>query len=119
MQSFSKEEGMFGVITTIVVGIIICFLAVRNMRGDISSLHSYHRNHVKEEDVKPFGRLVGIGTLLCGISIILFSILQGVTLMTGNDVFTIVGTFVMFVGLTVGIVITFYAMKKYNGSIIG
>ena len=110
---------MTGVIITIVVGVIICFLAVRNMRGDVSSLHSYHRNNVKEEDIKPFGKLVGIGTLLCGISIILFSILQAVTLITGNDVFTIVGTFVMFIGLTVGIIITFYAMKKYNGSIIG
>lgn len=110
---------MTGVIITIVVGVIICFLAVRNMRGDVSSLHSYHRNNVKEEDVKPFGKLVGIGTLFCGISIILFSILQAVTLITGNDVFTIVGTFVMFIGLTVGIIITFCAMKKYNGSIIG
>ena len=110
---------MAGVITTIIVGIVVCFLAIRNMKGDISSLHSYHRNNVKEEDVKPFGKLVGIGTLICGISIIVFSILQGVTLLTENDVFTIVGTFIMFAGLTGGIIITFYAMKKYNGKIIG
>ena len=110
---------MAGVITTIIVGIIVCFLAIRNMKGDISTLHSYHRNNVKEEDVKPFGKMVGIGTLLCGISIIVFSILQGVTLLTENDLFTIVGTFIMFIGLAVGIAITFYAMKKYNGSIIG
>ena len=110
---------MTGVITTIIVGIVVCFLAIRNMRGDISTLHSYHRNNVKEEDVKPFGKMIGIGTLLCGISIIIFSILQGVTLLTENDVFTIVGTFIMFAGLTVGIIITFYAMKKYNGGIFG
>ena len=110
---------MAGAITTIIVGIIVCFLAIRNMKGDISTLHSYHRNNVKEEDVKPFGKMVGIGTLLCGISIIIFSILQGVTLLTENDLFTIVGTFIMFIGLAVGIAITFYAMKKYNGSIIG
>ena len=110
---------MAGVITTIIVGIIVCFLAIRNMKGDISTLHSYHRNNVKEEDVKPFCKMVGIGTLLCGISIIIFSILQGVTLLTENDLFTIVGTFIMFIGLAVGIAITFYAMKKYNGSIIG
>lgn len=110
---------MTGVITTIIIGIVICFLAIRNMKGDISTLHSYHRNHVKEEDIKPFGRLIGIGTLLCGISIIVFSILQGVTLLTENDVFTIVGTFIMFAGLTAGIIISFHVMKKYNGSIIG
>jgi hypothetical protein len=108
---------MAGVITTIIIGIIVCFLAIRNMNGDISTLHSYHRNNVKEEDVKPFGKLVGIGTLLCGVSVIIFSALQGVSLLTGQDIYVIIGTFLLFGLLTAGLVITVIAMKKYNGGV--
>ena len=87
------------------------------MQGDISTLHSYHRARVREEDVKPFGRLVGIGTLIIGGSVALFSILQAITILTGMDIYTIIGTFILFVCLTVGMIITFYAMKKYNGGV--
>lgn len=108
---------MVGVITSFLVGVLICYFAVRNIKGDISTLHSYHRARVSEENVKPFGKLVGIGTLLCGISVIQFSILQLVTELTKNDLFVIVGTFLLFILLTVGMIVTFCAMKKYNGGI--
>ena len=45
------------------------------MSGNISSLHWYYRQRVTEENVKPFGRLVGLGTLLIGIAMIAFGIL--------------------------------------------
>ena len=108
---------MVGVITCFLVGVLICYFAVRNIKGDISSLHSYHRARVSEENVKPFGKLVGIGTLLCGISVIQFAILQLVTELTKNDLFVIVGTFLLFILLTMGMIVSFYAMKKYNGGI--
>jgi len=108
---------MVGVITCFLVGVLICYFGVRNIKGDISSLHSYHRARVSEENVKPFGRLVGTGILLCGISVIQFAILQLVTELTKNDLFVIVGTFLLFILLTVGMIVSFYAMKKYNGGI--
>ena len=108
---------MLAAITTTIIGIIICVLAVMNMRGNISTLHSYHRNRVKEEDVKPFGKLVGLGTLLIGISVILYSLLLIVFTLTNFEILVIIGNVVMTIGIVVGIVISFYAMKKYNGGI--
>ena len=35
---------------TTVVGIILCVFGAINMTGNISSLHSYHRSRVREED---------------------------------------------------------------------
>ena len=105
---------MLAAITTTIIGIIICVLAVMNMRGNISTLHSYHRNRVKEEDVKPFGKLVGLGTLLIGISVILYSLLLIVFTLTNFEILTIIGNVVMTIGIIVGIVISFYAMNKYN-----
>lgn len=107
-----------GEAVTFIIGIIICILAISNMRGNISSLHSYHRNRVRPEDVKPFGKLVGLGTLIIGISIIAFSVLMFIALKTEVEAYTLIGTGVMIAGLVVGMIISFYAMKKYNGGII-
>ena len=101
----------------VAVGVILCVIGIRNMKGDISTLHSYHRSRVKEEDIKPMGRLVGIGTIICGASVIAYSALLFVTIKTGIDVFTLIGTGVMIAGIAVGLAFNFYAMKKYNGGV--
>ena len=101
----------------IALGIVICVLGIRNMQGDISTLHSYHRSRVSEENVKPMGRLVGLGTIIIGIAVIVYSILLFVTLKTALDVFTFVGTAILIIGIAVGLALNVYAMKKYNGGI--
>ena len=104
-------------IVTLIVGALICFFGVRNMMGDISSLHSYHRSRVNPEDVKPFGKMVGLGTLLCGVGVLVMSAFSFIAALSGIDALVIVGTVLMMVGIVVGCVISFYAMKKYNGGI--
>ena len=104
-------------IVTLIVGALICFFGVKNMMGDISSLHSYHRSRVSPEDVKPFGKLVGLGTLLCGAGVLIMSAFSFIASLSGIDALVIVGTVLMMVGIVVGCVISFYAMKKYNGGI--
>ena len=108
---------MFSFIVTLAVGIICITLGASNMRGNIESLHSYHRQRVTEEDRLPFGRLVGAGTITVGVGIIIFSILSTITLYTENNAFIIVGTVLMITAIIVGLAISFYAMKKYNGGI--
>ena len=69
-------------IVAFLVGVIFIVLGISNMRGNISSLHSYHRHRVSEEDRIPFGKQVGLGTMIVGIGIIIFSVLSAVTLYT-------------------------------------
>ena len=104
-------------IVTLIVGALICFFGVKNMTGDISSLHSYHRSRVSPEDVKPFGKMVGLGTLLCGVGVLIMSAFSFIASISGIDALVIVGTVLMMVVIVVGCVISFYAMKKYNGGI--
>lgn len=99
------------------VGVLLCVIGIRNMKGDISTLHSYHRSRVKEEDIKPMGKLVGIGTIICGASVIAYSALLFVTMKTGLELFTVIGTVLMIAGIAVGLAFNFYAMKKYNGGV--
>ena len=104
-------------VITAILGIACIVLGIFNMRGHISTLHSYHRKRVSEEDRLPFGRLVGIGTVIIGASLTVFGALSAVKEMTQNAVFTVIGTVLLTVGLVVGFSITFYAMKKYNKGI--
>ena len=77
---------MAGNIVAFLVGVVCIVLGISNMRGNISTLHSYHRHRVSEEDRIPFGKQVGLGTMGIGIGIIIFSILSTVTLYTENNI---------------------------------
>ena len=104
-------------IVTFLVGVIGIVLGISNMRGNISTLHSYHRHRVSEEDRIPFGKQVGLGTMVIGVGIIIFSVLSTVTLYTENNIFISIGTAVLIVGIVAGLIISFKAMIKYNKGI--
>ena len=108
---------MAGNIVSLLVGVVCIILGISNMRGNISSLHSYHRHRVSEEDRIPFGKQVGLGTVIIGIGIIIFSVMSAVTLYTENNIFTLIGTAVLIVGIVVGLIMSFKAMIKYNKGI--
>ena len=108
---------MTSFIVAFLVGVLCIVLGISNMRGNISSLHSYHRHRVSEEDRIPFGKQVGLGTMIIGIGIIIFSVMSAVTLYTENNIFTLIGTAVLIVGIVVGLIMSFKAMIKYNKGI--
>ena len=108
---------MFAFIVPILIGILCIVLGIINTTGNISSLHSYHRHRVSEEDRIPFGRMVGAGTIIIGAAIVVMGVLSTVGVIMNNEVYTLVGTGIMLVGLAVGIIITFRAMIKYNKGI--
>ena len=104
-------------ITVSSLGILVSILGIINMTGNISSLHWYHRQRVTEENRKPFGKLVGLGTLIIGLSMIVFGILFLIFEQTQLQAFVVIGVIELIVSIIVGMVISFYAMKKYNGGI--
>lgn len=108
---------MTSLFTTLIVGIIVIVLGIVNMTGNISSLHSYHRHKVSEENRKPFGKMVGTGTVLVGIGIILEGIMIFLAEKLQSEVMANVGLVVLPVFLVPGIIIMVVAMKKYNGGI--
>ena len=108
---------MVAVILAFLVGLVCIFIGVSNRKGNISSLHSYHRNRVSEEDRIPFGKKVGLGTIFIGCSIIAFSVCTAIAMLTNHSFLTSIGTVILFVGLIVGLYISFAAMQKYNHGI--
>lgn len=108
---------MAAFVTTSGLGLLVSILGIINMTGNISSLHWYHRQRVTEENRKPFGKLVGLGTLIIGIALILFGTLFFIYEHTQLLALVIMGVIELIVGIVIGMAISFYAMKKYNGGI--
>ena len=100
-----------------ILGVILIVLGIMNMKGNISSLHWYHRQRVTEEDRKPFGKLVGLGTLMIGVAIILFGILFWIYETTMMEWLIILGTVILGIGIIAGLGLSFHAMIKYNKGI--
>ena len=108
---------MPGFVISFLVGVVCIILGISNMCGNISSLHSYHRHRVSEEDRIPFGKKVGLGTIVCGGAIMMFSILSVISLYTEKQIFVLLGTVILIVGLVFGLGLSLYAMIKYNKGI--
>ena len=108
---------MIGYILSALIGVVCIVLGISNMNGNISSIHSYHRQRVSEENILPFGRLVGLGTIIVGAGIIFFSIMSTISELVTTPILSIIGIAVMFIGIFVGLGVSIYAMKKYNGGI--
>ena len=108
---------MNSVMEPIILGILISFLGFSNMKGNISSLHWYHRKRITEENRVPFAKTIGLGTLICGLALVLSGCLSFVAMQTGMGIFATLGAVVTVAGLAVGLGITFYAMFKYNKGI--
>ena len=99
------------------LGVVCIILGILNFRGNISSLHSYHRNRVSEEDKPKFARLVGIGTIIAGASCTVMGALSFLAERLQNAAYTTAGSVALCVGLAIGLGISFYAMIKYNKGI--
>ena len=104
-------------ILSVVIGIVFIFIGISNLRGNIKMLHSYHRNNVKEEDKKPMGYMVGLGMIIIAVALIINGVLTFLSTTLNNWVLEAVGLGFLIVGLAVGLGLTIYAIKKYNGKI--
>lgn len=108
---------MISLVVLTLVGVICIVLGIENRKGNIESLHSYHRHRVAEEDKLPFGKMVGLGTIIVGISVIIMGLFLMLTELTHAEVYALIGTAILIVGIAVGIGISFRAMIKYNKGI--
>lgn len=101
----------------ITIGIAIVLLGINNMKGNINSIHWYHRQRVSEENKTIFSKLMGIGTIVCGLSVIIFGSLSILSELTAQSIFMTIGSYLTIIFLVVGVGIFIYATIKYNKGI--
>ena len=110
---------MIGGIVEILVGIACIVIAILNFKGNVSMLHSYHMNNIKEEDKPIFAKQIGIGMLFIGITIFLSGILFILGDILQNDTYLIIGNIIITIGLGIGLIICLLTIKKFNKNIFG
>ena len=89
--------------------VFISVIGIVNMTGNISTIHSYNRRRVKEEDIPKYGRAVGTGTLIIGVSLIA----AFVTAFWSEKAMP----FIVIPALVIGLGFILYAQFKYNKGI--
>ncbi len=94
----------------LILGIFISVIGIVNMTGNISTIHSYNRRKVKEEDIPAYGRSVGLGTLIIGIAIVADYALMLLDIDAAVP-------FVLIPAIIIGVIFILYAQFKYNGGL--
>ncbi len=60
----------------LVIGILLLFLGLMNLRGNISTTHQHKRTHDKKEKKGKYNKLMGCASLIMGLGIIIPAILR-------------------------------------------
>ncbi|MCD7803151.1 MAG: DUF3784 domain-containing protein [Clostridiales bacterium] len=94
----------------LVIGLLISALGIVNITGNVSTIHAYNRRKVKEEDITKYGRVMGIGTLIIGISLV---VAFALTLLDAD--FTV--DIIVIPAIVIGVAIMLYGQFRYNGGI--
>ncbi len=100
----------YSYIGMLVLGLLISILGIPNLKGNIQSIHWYNRARVSEADAPKYGKFMGVGTIVIGLSI---------TTTAAISLFVeLLPAFILtFVGIIVGVAFMLYAQFKYNGGI--
>ena len=93
-------------LTLLICGLFISAIGMTNIKGNISTIHSYNRRKVKEDDVPKYGKVVGTGTLVIGISCIAAFILSFWS--------ELLMDIVLLISVVVGLGFMLYGQFKYN-----
>ena len=96
-------------IIMLILGLFISVVGIINIKGNISTIHSYNRRRVKEEDIPKYGKVVGTGTLIIGISLVL-----GFIVSFWSE--EIMG-YIILPAIIIGLGLILYGQFKYNKGI--
>lgn len=98
-------------IVLLVLGVYIIVLSSINLKGNANTIHWYNRTKVSSENMKPYAKTMGSGTLVMGISFIITAVL--------SMIYNIENLYcISLAGIVIGITIMIFAQFKYNKGIL-
>ena len=99
-------ESLFAVL----VGLLLIGLGIVNMRGNISTIHWYHRTRIREEDKLHYGKWVGGGTVVIGCGVACAALRELLIAWESAEL-------IVLPALIIGFAMILYAQFKYNGGL--
>ena len=108
-ELFYFWEAAMDNVLLLIFGIFLSVLGILNIKGNISTIHSFNRRKVKEEDIPKYGKAVGTGTVIMGASLILayFATFWNEAAID----------YIIFPAITIGLAFILYGQIKYNHGI--
>lgn len=106
LDKFIKSDSL-EYLFLISLGVIITILGIFNYKGNIGSVHWYNRRNVTKENAPKYAKLIGMGTIIMGIGLVLSSIFQVIFKMEELS-YIVIGSIV------IGFSFILYAQIKYN-----
>lgn len=92
------------------MGILLIITGILNLMGHIGTIHWYNRRRVSEEDAPAYGRAMGAGTLVIGVSLAAAAILRMVFDLDLFDYLTLAG-------IVIGLALMLFPQLRYNRGI--
>ncbi len=108
---------MASFIVPAILGVFIIIFGVFNLKGDVSSLHWYHRQRITEEDRMPFAQKIGLGTIIIGGTLIISGCFYWMANKIQISFIQTLGTIILICGIIIGFIFIVYALIKYNKGI--
>ena len=100
-----------------ILGVFIVIFGIINLKGDVTSLHWYHRQRITEGNRLPFAQKIGTGTIIIGCSLIIAACFYLISDKTQISLTQILGTIFLIAGIIIGFIFIVYALIKYNKGI--
>ncbi len=97
-------------ILLICIGLCLSVIGVLNCLGDIRSVHWYNRTRITEDTRRPYGRAVGTGSLIIGLTMVLAAVLE---FLIGKELIYLI----TLPGSVAGLAFILYGQFKYNKGI--
>lgn len=97
-------------IILLILGVCFIILGIVNIKGNINSIHWYNRRKITQETSKQYGKAMGIGSVIIGLSMSINAILQ--------MIFKIeILWYITVIGIIIGLIFMLYGQIKYNKGI--
>ena len=93
----------------LIFGLFISAVGIENMMGNIGTIHSYNRRKIKEEDIPKYGKAIGTGTLIMGVSLVI----SFIAAFWNEEIVA----FILLPAVVIGLAFILYAQFKYNKGI--
>lgn len=97
-------------IVELVLGLFTIAIGLANIKGNISTIHWYNRRRVTEENAPKYGRVVGTGMVIMGMSLVISFFVMTFWSEYIADIIVLV----MGIG---GFLVALYGQFKYNRGI--
>ena len=97
-------------IVELVLGLFTIAIGLANIKGNISTIHWYNRRRVTEEDTPKYGRVVGAGIVIMGMSLVI----SFFVMIFWSEYIADIIVLVMGIG---GFLVALYGQFKYNRGI--